>query len=546
MFQSLLMVIMSLFPLIMSLFMIYTSTFISIEMPLISIYSINIPISFLIDWTSMMFLFTVMFISSMILMFSMEYIPPLEHKQFSIMLLSFVLSMSFLIVSDNIIFILLGWDGLGLTSFVLVVYYQNASSSASGSITIFSNRVGDILILLSIAFLASVSNWNFIMNENFPSLILLFLVLAACSKSAQFPFSAWLPAAMAAPTPISALVHSSTLVTAGVYLLIRIMNYPHPSAMLLILIISSMSAIYASMSANWEMDMKKIIALSTLSQIAMMMFAISLGSISLAFFHLIIHALFKSMMFLCAGIMIHSSTYQDMRNMGTVLNYTPLVTSILGIASLSLMGFPFMSGFFSKDPIVETVIFSKTLSLMSILMILSVGMTSAYSFRMISFALKFMLKSKPDINIHPTNFMESPIMIMAPFSIIMGTLMMWISYPEQLLIIPNQYKFLIILTLILGLSLGIMLTFTSQKYLNFGQASISLWFNHFLTILPSIPLALIMKMFLKNDKTWQETYGPKYCYNYYSNLSYNPDMISSQLMFIIMMMMIYPILMLSF
>nr|YP_009240919.1 NADH dehydrogenase subunit 5 [Neoscona nautica]ALF63153.1 NADH dehydrogenase subunit 5 [Neoscona nautica] len=539
------MMIMSLIPLTFSFILLYNSTFISIEMPLISLYSINIPISFMIDWTSLMFLFTVMFISSMILLFSMEYIPYLEHKQFSLMLLLFVISMSFLILSDNIIFIILGWDGLGLTSFALVVYYQNSSSSASGSITIFSNRVGDILILLSIAFLMSISNWNFIMNEKFPMLILLFLMMAACTKSAQFPFSAWLPAAMAAPTPISALVHSSTLVTAGVYILIRIMNYPHPITMITIMIISSMTAIYASMSANWEMDMKKIIALSTLSQIAMMMFAISLGSISLAFFHLIIHALFKSMMFLCAGIMIHSSTYQDMRNMGTVLNSTPMVNSILGIASFSLMGFPFMSGFFSKDPILGNTIFSNTLLFMTILMIMSVSLTSTYSFRMISLALKFSLKSKPDINMYPSNFMEIPIMIMAPFSIIMGTSLMWIMYPEQLLIIPNQYKFLIIISLLTGIILGMIMLYSSQKYLSFGQASTSLWFNHFLTTIYFMPLSFLMKMFLKNDKLWQETYGPKYCFNYYSKLSYNSDMIMSQLMFIIMMMMMYPILILS-
>nr|YP_009108131.1 NADH dehydrogenase subunit 5 [Araneus ventricosus]AIU45753.1 NADH dehydrogenase subunit 5 [Araneus ventricosus] len=545
MFQSMLMIMFSIPPLLLAFYMLHFSMFISLELPLLSMFSINIPVSILIDWTSMMFLFTVMFISSMILMFSMEYIPPSEHKQFSLMLLSFVMSMAILILSDNIIFMLLGWDGLGLTSFILVVYYQNASSSASGSITIFSNRVGDILILLSIAFLASICNWNFTMNENIPNLVMLFLVMAACSKSAQFPFSAWLPAAMAAPTPISALVHSSTLVTAGVYLLIRVMNYPHPTSMTLILIISSMTALYASMSANWEMDMKKIIALSTLSQIAMMMFAISLGSMTLAFFHLIIHAMFKSMMFLCAGIMIHSSSYQDMRPMGTTLNNTPIVASILGISSLSLMGVPFMSGFFSKDPIVETVIFSKTFSLMSFLMILSVGMTSAYSIRMISYALKFNLKSKSDINIHQS-FMEIPIIIMAPLSIFMGTLMMWISSPEQILMIPNFFKFSIIMISLMGLMLGITMTFSSNLYLKMGQAAISLWFNHFLTILPSLKLSKLMNFFLKNDKTWQETYGPNYCY-YYSSLSSSyPDKLSSQLLFIILMMMLYPPLILSY
>nr|QNV12102.1 NADH dehydrogenase subunit 5 [Araneus quadratus] len=546
MFQSILMLMFSIPFLLMSLYMIHFSLFLSLEFPMIFLFSMKIPVSFLMDWTSMMFMFTVMFISSMILLFSMEYIPYKEHLRFSILLLMFVLSMSFLILSDNIIFILLGWDGLGLTSFILVVYYQNASSSASGSITIFSNRVGDILILLSIAFLTSLCDWNFFMNENFPKLVLLFLTMAACSKSAQFPFSAWLPAAMAAPTPISALVHSSTLVTAGVFLLIRIMNYPHPFSMFLILLISSMTTIYASMSANWEMDMKKIIALSTLSQIAMMMFAISLGSISLAFFHLIIHALFKSMMFLCAGIVIHSSSYQDMRNMGTIINNFPIMSSILGISSLSLMGVPFMSGFFSKDPIVETVIFSKMFSLMSMLMIMSIGMTSAYSIRMISLALKFSLKSKPDINIYPSNKMETPIIIMAPMSIFMGTLMMWISNPQQMIMIPNYFKFLIIMNLILGMIIGSSLYYSKKKYLHLGQASISLWFNHFLTVIIMNPLTKLMNFFLKNDKNWQESYGPNYCFNFSSNLSSLPDKISSQLMFIIMMSMMYPILIFSF
>nr|YP_009172237.1 NADH dehydrogenase subunit 5 [Hypsosinga pygmaea]ALF36394.1 NADH dehydrogenase subunit 5 [Hypsosinga pygmaea] len=541
-FQSMLMLMFSFAPLFMSFYMILFSTFISIELPLISIYSINIPLSILTDWTSMMFMFTVMFISSMILLFSMEYIPTLEHKKFSFMLLSFVMSMSFLILSDNIIFILLGWDGLGITSFILVVYYQNASSSASGKITIFSNRMGDILILLSIAMLMSLNNWNFSMNENYNKIVLLLLLLAACSKSAQFPFSAWLPAAMAAPTPISALVHSSTLVTAGVFLLIRILNNPHPQSMLIILIISSMTAIYASMSANWEMDLKKIIALSTLSQIAMMMFAISIGSINLAFFHLIIHAMFKSMMFLCAGNIIHSSSYQDMRNMGTIIDKSPIIFSSLALSSMSLMGIPFMSGFFSKDPIVETILHSKTFSMITFLMILSVGMTSTYSIRMIMMSLKFLLKSKPDINIYPSNFMEFPIITMSMFSIFGGSIMMWTFIPEQLLIIPPKFKLSIILTLLTGMFLGKMLSFSSKNFIMMGQTSISLWFNHFITVIPFIKLSKIMNMFSINDKNWQEMYGPNYCYYYSSKISSIPDKILSQFLFIIIIMTIYPIL----
>lgn len=544
-FQRMLIIIFSIPPLLLAFYILHFSIFISLELPLLSIFSINIPVRILIDWTSIIFLFTVIFISRIILIFRIEYIPPSEHKQFSLILLSFVISIAILILSDNIIFILLGWDGLGLTSFILVVYYQNASSSASGSITIFSNRVGDILILLSIAFLASICNWNFTINENIPNLVILFLVIAACSKRAQFPFSAWLPAAIAAPTPISALVHSSTLVTAGVYLLIRVINYPHPTSMTLILIISRITALYASISANWEIDIKKIIALSTLRQIAIIIFAISLGSITLAFFHLIIHAIFKSIIFLCAGIIIHSSSYQDIRPIGTTLNNTPIVASILGISSLSLIGVPFISGFFSKDPIVETVIFSKTFSLIRFLIILSVGITSAYSIRIISYALKFNLKSKSDINIHQS-FIEIPIIIIAPLSIFIGTLIIWISSPEQILIIPNFFKFRIIIILLIGLILGITITFSSNLYLKIGQAAISLWFNHFLTILPSLKLSKLINFFLKNDKTWQETYGPNYCYYYSSLRSSYPDKLSSQLLFIILIIILYPPLILSY
>nr|YP_009161626.1 NADH dehydrogenase subunit 5 [Cyclosa argenteoalba]AKN58355.1 NADH dehydrogenase subunit 5 [Cyclosa argenteoalba] len=544
--QSLLMLMFSTLPFMTAMLLLFNSTFISLEIPLLSVFSFNLPVSLMIDWTSMMFLFTVMFISSTILLFSVEYIPPSEHKQFSFLLLSFVLSMSLLILSDNIIFMLLGWDGLGLTSFILVIYYQNFSSSGSGAITIFSNRMGDIFILLSIALLTMNCSWNFSMNEMFPLIVLILLTLAACSKSAQFPFSAWLPAAMAAPTPISALVHSSTLVTAGVYLMIRVMNSPHPLSLSMILLISTVTTIYASMSANWEMDMKKIIALSTLSQIAMMMFAISLGSTILAYFHLIIHALFKSMMFLCAGIIIHSSSYQDMRFMGSMFKASPVISSILGIASLSLMGIPFMSGFFSKDPIIETILFSKFLSFLSILMLLSIGMTSAYSTRMVLFTLKFFLKTKPDINIHSSNFMETPIMLMAPFSILMGAIMMWFTSPNQLIIIPPLIKFLIIMILMLGGMLGISLIFASNKYKKFGQAAISLWFNHFLTTISFKLTSPLMNLFMKNDKLWQEMYGPKFCFKQISFYSSSPDLFMNQLLFIILLLTLFPLMIMFF
>nr|YP_010904382.1 NADH dehydrogenase subunit 5 [Heteropoda venatoria]WCS92204.1 NADH dehydrogenase subunit 5 [Heteropoda venatoria] len=530
----------SMIPLITSIMLMLNNTFISLEIPLINLLSMNIPISIMIDWISCMFLSTVMFISSMILMFSTFYIPNKEHKQFSLMMLMFILSMSILIMSDNIIFILLGWDGLGLSSYILVIYYQNSSSAASGSITILSNRVGDIMILMSIGILMSQSNWNFIMNEQFTLISSILLLTAACSKSAQFPFSAWLPAAMAAPTPISALVHSSTLVTAGVFLLIRIMNFPHPLSMLILMLISSSTAIYAGMSANWEQDMKKIIALSTLSQIAMMMFAVSIQSSSLAFFHLITHALFKSTMFLCAGVMIHNLSYQDSRMMGINSLHSPFIPTMLGITSMALMGLPFMSGFFSKDSIIENMISSKLQNFLSIMMIISIGLTASYSIRMSLLSNKNIIKSKSDTDTHKNMFSTLPIMMMTPFSIFSGSLLLWSISPEQMFIFPQSLKLSILLALFTGISLGTLLSFKKKSYISLGESSISLWFTHFLTSSLMIFSSPLMNITMKNDKMWQEMYGPQKTFSISKHSSSPMESSNTSLMFTLMLMMMIP------
>nr|YP_010252258.1 NADH dehydrogenase subunit 5 [Desis jiaxiangi]QTX95131.1 NADH dehydrogenase subunit 5 [Desis jiaxiangi] len=538
------MLIFSIIPLIYSIMSMYNNVFISIEIPLINVMSFNIPISIMIDWTSCLFLSTVMFISSMIIMFSIYYIPQKEHNQFSLMLLMFVLSMSILILSDNIIFILVGWDGLGLSSYILVVYYQNASSSASGSITLLSNRLGDIMILISIALLMMNMNWNFHMNKEFNLTILILLLIAASSKSAQFPFSAWLPAAMAAPTPISALVHSSTLVTAGVFLLIRILNNIHPISMLILLISSSATALYASMAANWEQDMKKIIALSTLSQIAMMMFAIAMKSSTLAFLHLIIHALFKSMMFLCAGIMIHNSSYQDMRMMGMSFFKTPLISTILGISTMALMGLPFMSGFFSKDMIIELLTSSKIYSFLSILMIMSIGMTASYSLRMSLFSNIMMFKSKPDSNFHFNLSAYIPIIMMAPFSIFIGTLLIWMMNPQQMFLLPSNLKLSIPMTLFMGMLMGMMLMYKNKSFLSLGESAISLWFNHFMATSTMKMSSPFMSISFKNDSSWQETYGPQGSFSLMKMHSISMDLLSLSPMFLLIIIMLIPLLIL--
>nr|YP_009115236.1 NADH dehydrogenase subunit 5 [Wadicosa fidelis]AIZ97182.1 NADH dehydrogenase subunit 5 [Wadicosa fidelis] len=493
---------------ITSIYMMINNTFIYISIPLINMNTINMPFSFIMDWISCLFLSTVLMISSMILMFSIYYIPKKEHKKFSLMLMMFVMSMVILIISNNMLLVLLGWDMLGLSSYILVIYYQDNSSSGSGSITLLSNRIGDIFILLSIGMMLINSMWELNMNESFPLIIMIMLMLTSCTKSAQFPFSAWLPMAMSAPTPISALVHSSTLVTAGVFLMIRISSNPHPTTMYLTMIISSLTALYAGLSANWEQDLKKIIALSTLSQMAMMMFAISIMSPLLAYFHMIIHAFFKSLMFMCAGIMIHEASYQDMRMMSMNSNSMPMTTTIMGLTNAALMGLPFTSGFFSKDMIIEKMISSKMECILTLIMISSVGMTASYSIRMMNLSNKFMNKSKPDLNNHCSMYSNIPILMMSPMAVSMGSLLLWMMNPEQMLFFPNMYISIILVTLLTGFLMGMLLTFKNKLYIFLGLYSIALWSIHFMSTKMTVLFSPLMNMYNKNDKNWQEIYGP--------------------------------------
>lgn len=452
-----------------------------------------------------------------------------------------MLSIITLIIRDNIIFILLGWDGLGLSSYILVIYYQNYSTAASGTITLLSNRIGDIIILLSIRIIMINSNWNFNLNEEYQLITLIILLIAASSKRAQFPFSAWLPAAIAAPTPISALVHSSTLVTAGVFLIIRIINNIHPLSISIIIISSRITALYSSISANWEQDIKKIIALSTLRQIAIIIFAISIKSTTLAFFHLIIHALFKSTIFLCAGIIIHNFSYQDIRIIDIKMNNSPLVLSILGLSRIILIAIPFTSGFFSKDLIIETIISSKFNLIILFLIISSIGITASYTLRISFTSNKLSLKSKPETYFHKNLFSNLPITIITIISISLGTLITWILNPHQILIFPNQFKLTILITLLIGIIIGITLSFKFLNYIKIGESSITLWFIHFLTTISIKFLSPQILTFSNNDKTWQELYGPYGRFNLIKSSSKTPNLIKTSLIFSLILIFLLPI-----
>lgn len=210
------------------------------------------------------------------------------------------------------------------------------------------------------------------------------VVLAAITKRAQIPFSSWLPAAIAAPTPVSSLVHSSTLVTAGVYLLIRFNLAFRDTLFYFLLFLSSITMFMSGLGASFEFDLKKIIALSTLSQLGLMMIILSLGGYKLAFFHLLTHALFKALLFMCAGNIIHvMGDFQDIRYIGGLVNFMPLTCVYLNIRNLSLCGLPFLRGFYSKDLIAEVMRIGYLRFYVYIIFYVSIGLTVCYRLRLV-------------------------------------------------------------------------------------------------------------------------------------------------------------------
>ncbi|YP_005296398.1 NADH dehydrogenase subunit 5 (mitochondrion) [Procambarus clarkii] len=496
-----------------------------IEWELYSLNSSSIVVTLVFDWLSFMFLSFILFISSMVMFYSGGYMSGDKHyNRFMYLVLAFVISMNALIVSPNLISILLGWDGLGLISYVLVIYYQNEKSANAGMLTVLSNRVGDVAILLSIALFFSMGGWNFMVWSLYTSedmiLMKVLIVVAAMTKSAQIPFSAWLPAAMAAPTPVSALVHSSTLVTAGVYLLIRFSPiFEGASVQSFLLIISCTTMFMAGLGANFEYDLKKIIALSTLSQLGVMLSVLSLGFPDLAFFHLLTHALFKALLFLCAGVVIHSlGDYQDIRMMGGLIISMPLTGVCMNLSNLSLCGMPFMAGFYSKDLILEMAFMSNINFISFIMYILATGLTVSYTFRLIFYSLTSMSHISNMSGISDNDFiMTNPMVMLSLSSILSGASLSWVMFPEYYMICLSSFmKSLVLLLLLIGSFTGYMLnimslneTLSSLGLYFISSFSGSMWFMPFLS---SVKLNYYILKLGKSydkigDKGWSEYFG---------------------------------------
>nr|YP_010026165.1 NADH dehydrogenase subunit 5 [Mattiphus splendidus]QOQ37004.1 NADH dehydrogenase subunit 5 [Mattiphus splendidus] len=443
------------------LYFLYDDFLMFMDWEILSINSVGLVMTFLFDWMSLIFMSGVLFISSMVIFYSSSYMGSDIFKlRFLLLVLLFVMAMMFLIISPNIVSILLGWDGLGLISYCLVVYFQNMKSFSAGMLTVLTNRIGDVAILISIAWLFNLGSWNYIYYVSYFNSwghwMLLLVILAAFTKSAQIPFSSWLPAAMAAPTPVSALVHSSTLVTAGVYLLIRFssifMNYDVSP----FLLISVLTMLMSGLCANFEYDLKKIIALSTLSQLGLMMSVLFLGYPLVSFFHLLTHAFFKALMFLCAGLIIHvMNDSQDIRHMGALLNQLPYTMSCFCISTLSLCGLPFLSGFYSKDLILEYLGFNYFNLFIYVVFFTSVGLTVSYSFRLIYYCLGKNTGLFSYLSVGEDSFMMFSMIFLTFLSILSGSVLSWLLFSNpSLLVFPLECKLMPLLFVILGAWLG--------------------------------------------------------------------------------------------
>lgn len=327
---------------------------------------------FLLDGTRCLFAATVCFISSSILSFGTTYIrhETSRNPRFWALVLLFIMSILLVIFTPRILPLIVGWDGLGMSRFLLVIHYHNTSSLYGGYITIISNRIGDAILLMVVSYIASTGHSNLLLLRGSSAsrpfseqlihreyFVIRLLCLAAYSKRAQIPFNAWLPEAMAAPTPVRALVHSSTLVTAGIYVLIR--SYEYWSQWELIRLgiwATGLGTIIAGGGkATTEGDVKKTIAYSTISQLGYMVAILGLGFPNIAFFHLITHALFKATIFMRAGVIFtsnhHYQGFDNWRGRWT----TPLAALGLCISLAALNIFPFFAGIYSKEIIVNTI-----------------------------------------------------------------------------------------------------------------------------------------------------------------------------------------------
>jgi len=403
--------------------------------------SFNILWGFNFDSLTVSMLIPVLIISLVVHIYSIGYMSHDPHNQRFFSYLSlFTFMMIVLVTANNLLVMFIGWEGVGVCSYLLVSFWFTRIAANQSSISAFlTNRVGDCFLTIGMFIIIwSIGNLDYgtifslapYINESIIVLIGICLLIGAMAKSSQIGLHVWLPMAMEGPTPVSALIHAATMVTAGVYLLMRASPLIEYSSTVLILClwVGAITSVFSSLVGLFQQDIKKVIAYSTMSQLGMMVIAVGLSSYNIALFHLINHAFYKGLLFLAAGSVIHAvGDNQDFRKYGGLRLFLPLTYSVMLIASLSLVAFPFMTGFYSKDFILESSYGQFYFSSISVyfIAVIAAVFTTLYSVKVLY--LTFLTKPNGSLNsykmAHESDiYMSLPLIILALFSIFFGFL----------------------------------------------------------------------------------------------------------------------------